>query len=198
MTALLLLAMIGQTCPPGTYCPTPGPAYYATTPAAPAWQWYQLTINGRQVVVPAYQSGGIIYYDSTRLPPDEITAAGRAQAFRAMQDAAPKPAPEPTPAPKPETPMPSGDPLPAIGNATAGPLNYGLDMDAIASELAGDRNVIQTNDPALGSLLTGDTTESRLFKPEVKVNVPDLTRPILIGFAVIAAAILLTTRRPRS
>ncbi len=188
MTALLLLAMIGQTCPPGTYCPTPAATttFTTTTGLAPGWQWYQLAIDGRSVIVPGFQSGGVLYYDATRVPPAPAPAP------------APKPAPEPTPAPKPETPMPSGDPLPAIGNATSGPLNYGLDMDAIASELAGDRNVIQTNDPALGSLLTSDTTESRLFKPEVKIAVPDMTKPILIGFAVIAAAILLTTRRPRS
>jgi hypothetical protein len=187
MTALLLLAMIGQTCPPGTYCPTPAATTTFTTTTtglAPGWQWYQLAIDGRSVVVPGFQSGGVLYYDATRVPPAPAPA--------------PAPKPEPTPTPKPEaTPEPSGDPFPAIGNATAGPLNYGLDMDAIANELSGEKNVIQTNDPALGSLLTSDTTESRLFRPEVKVNVPDLTRPLLIGVAGIIAAILFT-RRPRS
>jgi hypothetical protein len=183
MTALLLLAMIGQTCPPGTACPNPAAMTLTTTTPglAPGWQWYQLQINGRTVVVPGYQSGGVVYYDATRVPP------------------APKLEPTPTPTPDP-TPKPTPDPADddagdAIGDAVR-PLNYGLDMDAIASELSSEKNVIQTNDPALGQLLASEDP-GRIFRPQVKVDVPDLTRPILIGVAGIIAAILFT-RRPRS
>lgn len=186
MTALLLLAMIGQ-CPPGTYCPNPATTVATVTAPAttPAWQWYQLQIDGRTVVVPAYQSGGVIYYDSTRLPPPP----------ESEPESRPKPESKPEPEPKAK---PVGDSDSAIG----GTLNYGLDMEAIASELSSDRNVIQTNDPQLGALLASNDPGSsedaaRLFRPEVTIQAPDLTRPLIIGFIVVATAILLS-RRPRS
>ena len=196
---LLSLALMGQ-CPPGTYCPNP-----ATI--APTWQYYQIQIDGRTVVVPAYVgSNGVLYYDSTRVPPapapqPETKPAADTSKAPTTGETTTKPAAEPkgdpAPDPAPDTGSKS-DAIPISTGTTAEPQNFGLDMEAIREEQAGDEGIIQTNDPNLGMLLANATTTTdagRLIEPKVVVQVPDLNAPILLLIAG-AAVVVLLARRP--